>query len=463
MPRRLPRCFTARLLLALAPVLWASCAAAYCDDAADDRQVLATLPDPQATRQGRAQLAALMRAAVVDSPDVRSAEHARRAADFELQQTQASGRPQISLNGQGGLGQSTLGPTSYAAGTVASAGISASMLLYDGGKLDALTGYRRQLADAGGSAIEAARERVAREAVLTVLERNRFRLQYRAHQQYVAKLACLSRSIEQIVARDRGRASELLQARKSQRQAEIARDEALASLRQNDARLRLLVGDNVEPWTAIGAPLAELPGLDQVSAQIQDSADLRQLRQQAEAQERLVQVSAADRAAQLRWQIGANASHSARIPNSQNSSWIAGVALNYTLDDGGAVNAATDAARERAESARRALDAALRERLKQAGTLHDAAGSAFQRARSYGDVLRDSDRLRNATYEQWAKLGRRSLFDLISAENDYSQLRLAHVNALYDGLSASAQLRNAGTGLLPWLAADLADLPAGSR
>ena len=92
--------------------------------------------------------------------------------------------------------------------------------------------------------------------------------------------------------------------------------------------------------------------------------------------------------------------------------------------------------------------------------LHDAARSAYLRARHVAGVLQDSDQLRNATFEQWSRLGRRSLFDLIAAENEHYQLRIAYINALHDGFSASAQMRNASSGLLPWIAPELAGVPA---
>jgi adhesin transport system outer membrane protein len=48
-------------------------------------------------------------------------------------------------------------------------------------------------------------------------------------------------------------------------------------------------------------------------------------------------------------------------------------------------------------------------------------------------------------------LGKRSLFDLMSAESDHFNLRVAYVNALHDGVIASAQLRSLGSGLVTWL------------
>ena len=54
------------------------------------------------------------------------------------------------------------------------------------------------------------------------------------------------------------------------------------------------------------------------------------------------------------------------------------------------------------------------------------------------DVLRQSDKVRQAPLQQWSQLGRRSLFDVMSTEGDHFNLRVAYVNALYDGYLANS-------------------------
>jgi len=77
--------------------------------------------------------------------------------------------------------------------------------------------------------------------------------------------------------------------------------------------------------------------------------------------------------------------------------------------------------------------------------------SSFDRARRTVDILRDSDRVRNFTLQQWQQLGRRSLFDVMAAEGDHYGLRVAYVNALYDGQQSTALLWSLGLGVLTQL------------
>jgi Outer membrane efflux protein len=210
----------------------------------------ATSTEPSVQATGQTQLAELVRAAVVHSAENRGAEHTRNAAQFDLEQTRAGRSPQAAVNASLGLGGANVGQTRYGTTGVNSVGLTLSAPLYDGGRLNALTSYREGLLSASGANVGSARERVVREAVLTVLDRNRYGLQLKVYQQYVAKLACLTQSVEQIVQADPGRASERVQARKSLRQTEIARDETQAAWRQAESRLQQLLGDRTELWTA---------------------------------------------------------------------------------------------------------------------------------------------------------------------------------------------------------------------
>ena len=395
---------------------------------------------------------------MLESPDIKAAESGRTAAQFDIEQVRAGKKPRLeaSVTAGGGRYTSNVSPR-YEPRAVGSAALSLSAPLFDGGRIDALTRQREELFGASTASLESVRERVTLDTLLTVLDRNRYRTQLGVLEQHVAKLSCLSNLIDRIVDADKGRASEQIQARNSLRQAELVRDQTAAAARYAEARLQTVLAGQVMPWQEVGSPLVDVPGLDAVVRLIGDNPDVRQLQRQAEAQNFAAQAAAADRSPQVRWEAGVNSKAQADRVNS--SSWNAGITLNYALADGGVRDAGISAAEARAQVAKRNLEQAVVDRNKQAGVLHDTALSAYRRAVQYGELLRDSDGLRRATYVQWAQLGRRSLFDLMSAENGHNSLHLDYVNAMFDGFSATAQLRHVGGGLLPWLAPELPPLP----
>jgi outer membrane protein TolC len=59
--------------------------------------------------------------------------------------------------------------------------------------------------------------------------------------------------------------------------------------------------------------------------------------------------------------------------------------------------------------------------------------------------------VREYTLQQWQQLGKRSLFDVMAAEDDHYSLRVSYVNALFDAQEANALLQSLGGGLYGWL------------
>jgi outer membrane protein TolC len=96
-------------------------------------------------------------------------------------------------------------------------------------------------------------------------------------------------------------------------------------------------------------------------------------------------------------------------------------------------------------------DEALQARRWRVAELHEQTLSSFDRARRVGSVLRDSEQVRNFTLQQWQQLGRRSLFDVMGAEAEHYNLRIAYVNALHDGQQLNANLLSLGRGVTEWL------------
>ena len=63
--------------------------------------------------------------------------------------------------------------------------------------------------------------------------------------------------------------------------------------------------------------------------------------------------------------------------------------------------------------------------IERAADLHEQAEAAQDRLRRLSDVIRSSDQVRNATIQQWQRLERRSLFDVMGAKAEHYALRVA--------------------------------------
>ncbi len=397
------------------------------------------------------QLRLIAREAGNRSSSLGAARLLAEAAQYDLDETKGGRWPQVSLSGsllKTNTQVDTAQPTNVKQSSLS---LNVSAPLYDGGRLTQLMQYREELWGAAKFGAAATQEQVVLEAVSAALERSRYKLQAQVYQQYMRKMSCLVEALESIVAEDKGRGSELVQVRKTQAQTELQRDQALAQSRQSEFKLRKLIGDFPVQGDGIALPLATVPEIGEINRQIEFGNDAQQLRMQADAMDSYGKAVVAGQRPQLNWNLGKTELRQGGTPV---SSWQAGVTVTYSLFNGFSDEASSQAAVKRAQAARAQLQDLLNTKFSRTSEVWDIATSAFDRAKRYVDVLRDSERVRNFTFQQWSQIGKRSLFDVMSAESDHFNLRIAYVNALYDGYEASAQLRSMGAGLSAWLVPD---------
>lgn len=444
----------------MAALVWPASGRAMCGEDVEMRgkaaisaaRAAALMADPTppaaATLSPSAQLAAMTREALRRSAQVGATKLLAEAAADDVREARGGELPRATINGTLGPSQQTLQYEPTNTKFQVSAGLSVTGVLYDAGRTRQLTQWRSELAKAAGYSLQAAQEQVVLETIANALERSRYRQQAQVYQQYARKMACLVEALGQIVSEDRGRASELVQARKTQAQAELQRDQSLALGRTAEIRLRRLVGDQVDLGEGMGPLLGETPDPGEVIRLLSQAGELQQLRAQADAADRLAQATDAGRKPQVGWITSANGTRRGDVNTSQIQ---AGLTFAYTAFDGSSGEAAAASAARRALATRQLYEELSSQKTSRVRETHDAAISAFDRARRYVDVLKDSDKVRSATFQQWSQLGRRSLFDVMSAESEHFNLRLSYVNALHDGYQANAQLRSMGGGLLGWI------------
>ena len=406
----------------------------------------APVVDPRATLQK------LVREALARSNQIGAARLLAEAAQDDIEQARAAAGLKASLDlgvGPGGR-RDELG-TQYAEAE-GRASISVSQLIWDGQRTERLTSWRERLAEAAEQGHLSAREQLALATVTLALERSRYRQHVVVYGQYVRKMSCLVDALDAITRADRGRASELVQARKSLQQAEIAQAQSQSQARQVEIRLRRLVGDGLPSTQGLTGLLLSVGELNELVADVERSADIAALTAQADAAARLAEATAAAGKPQLSWNATSSVAGTSggSIGSTKQGTWSLGLTLNVPLWDR-SIRPATDAARKRARAAELQRAELLEQRRFRVAEVHEQTLTSFDRARRVGAVLRDSEQLRNFTLQQWQQLGRRSLFDVIGAEAEHYNLRISYVNALTDGQQLNASLLSLGRGVQQWL------------
>ncbi|MEZ5653314.1 MAG: TolC family protein [Burkholderiaceae bacterium] len=327
--------------------------------------------------------------------------------------------------------------------------------LYDGGRLGALTEAQRQQAEAARlDALNLSRE-LERLTITAALERSRFYKHEQVYGQHMARMQCLADAIEVIAKADPGRASERVQALKSIQQLALARERSRAAKTEVELRLMQLIGDPLPELEGLTTLLRESPPPAAVESQMSGNAAILTLQSRLRAEQARTRALRAERLPQLDWRLR----HLQSSGTQDSTEWRAALTLSLpVLDLTRAPQIDAGVLREQALQAR--VDDAVAERLSDLAQTRERARASFARMDDVDAILENSDLLRRFTLEQWRTMGRRSLFDVISAEQDHYGLRISQVDALHDAQEAVARLWALGPGLDAWLGEET---PAGDR
>jgi adhesin transport system outer membrane protein len=255
-------------------------------------------------------------------------------------------------------------------------------------------------------------------------------------------MGCLVGALQTIVGIDRGRTSELVQARKTQQQAELSRDQSLSQKRLAEIRLRRFVGDDLPPTEGITSVMLDTPALDDLLTLASRASEIAGLDAQADALDSYVRAVLDGKKPQIG--VLLQATRSAGAGSSRSVS--GGITLSVPLYNPSTTYTA-NGARHRAQAAKLQRDDALEARKSRMVEVHEQADHAMDRARRVVEILHNSELVRNFTLQQWQQLGKRSLFDVMAAEGDHYNMRVQYVDALYDTQQSNALLWSLGLGL----------------
>ena len=397
---------------------------------------------PADARAPRNNLLSMVQSAIRRSNAVGAAKLLAEAAAIDIDEQRSARLPQATISGQiGGVDAGAVNSPTTRGGQF-QAGLNVTAPLYDGGRISDLTDWRSHLADAARFGEISAQEQVALQTVSLALERSRFTVESQVYEQYAHKMGCLVDALQQIVQADKGRMSELVQARKTQQQAELSRDQSLSQKRLAEVRLRRFVGDDLPPVDGVSTVMLDTPALPDLLTMAGRATDVQQLDAQARALDSYVKAILDGQKPQLGVLVAATKSDGAG--NSRSVS--GGVTLSWQLFNASNTYT-TNSARKRAEAARLQRDDALEARKYRMAEVHEQAEHSMARARQVIEILHDSELVRNFTLQQWQQLGRRSLFDVMAAEGDHYSMRVQYVDALYDTQQSNALLWSLGLGL----------------
>lgn len=385
-------------------------------------------------------------AAIARSPQVLRSKAEQQASQSDIDEVKGQRWPQVDVGTQTQAVQFGKGSNNeQGSGGI---NLAVSTMVYDWGRLDNTIDSRKKLAVAADESLAAEMENTGYEVVTILIEMGKQHIIVDLSQQFANRMEELVKMLAGIVAVDQGRASELTQAKARLLQAQALRDAAEAKVRDAQINLRKLVGERPIPiprskeWN-IG--LTQLEGLLDAS---KEHPTIRQAIAQAESAELQAEAVRASGLPQLNWIISKNTAEDS-IGNEQ--PWQTNLSVTWGAFRGGSTRAAERAALQRADASRQETEQQRQDLEFRIRTADNDARTQLERAELYRELSVESDRIRDAFFQQWHHLGKRTLLDVLTAENDHYGNQVSEISNRFEGYqSIVRQYASAGT-LARWL------------
>jgi len=383
------------------------------------------------------------------SPEVRQAYANFQASNADVLEAKGQRWPQVDIGSQSptlnfGPGRGGNSPANLLSATV-------TTNVFDWGRTKNTIGSREHLSNAAERAHEAALASSANEVSATLIELGKQRNIVDLSQQFVDRMSTLVRMLGEIVEVDRGRGSELTQAKTRLLQAQAQRDTAEARVRDAELTLRKLVGDEAVLIPRTRAWSIEPGNLPKLLSQVDAHPSLQQVRSEADAADLNAKAVKAAGLPQVNWVVSAGMGKDAA---GQRQPWQTMLTLNWGAFRGGSAKAQADAASQRATASWQRMEQQRRDLEYAVRTADQDAHTMLQRADLYQGMSVETDRVRKAFFEQWYHLGKRTLLDVLTAENEHYGNRVAEVTNRFDAYTAVFREHHAAGSLAQWLSGE---------
>ncbi|MGE0312648.1 MAG: TolC family protein [Lautropia sp.] len=360
-----------------------------------------------------ATLAEAVAQALQTNPRIQAARTGAQATRFDITAADAQLNTRYGLIAQPGYGYVRGGTD----GAVGDLGVQAVKPIYDGGRTENDVARQTARLAAANQRTELARADVAlrvADAYVEVVKQARLAGLAEA---YVAAIASLRDKVREIVRLDRGRGYDLLQTESRLQQARLqlssrdgARREALASLSQ-------LVGAPIDGVTTPEDPPEAAETLDRALAALDDHPSIAAARADVEAARRAAAVANAWNKPVVSVR-GAVNSPEVTIGDRR---WLGGYQVGLVTDwnpfDGGAGEARAAAARAQVRAAEENVDAVRRDLSAEVTRHWTQIQTRRGRIGSLDELVAGAAKVRAAYWEQF-QIGKRSIIDLLNAENE---------------------------------------------
>lgn len=392
----------------------------------------------------------MVKVAIERSPQLRESQAAARAAGLDTDEAKGARWPTLDVTGASR--PVTAGNSNpNGDGSTGRVGLTAVYNLYDAGRTRSNISSREFAEQSARAKIALARETVINDTVNAYLQMIKQQRIIDIYTNHIERLVMLVDKLEQVVKAFVGRRSEFTQATARLGQARDGMEVAIARQRENNLVLVRLLGSNAlipraaqalphfqprTPENAIPVALAAHPLL------LATLADIDSLKAN-------VKTTVASRSPHLDLQAS---KLSGKDINGNATPAQLYLGLRWSAFQGFAGQAAEGAALERVTSAQEKYAQAKIEIEYKIQNAWADYQTNFGRQQSLRKLALATDQVRQDYYTQWNDLGRRSLLEVLTAENDHMASVLSLTNSEVDQESALVRGRYEAGDLSAWVA-----------
>jgi outer membrane protein, adhesin transport system len=408
---------------------------------------LPTMHDAMMSNATRVWLAKMVNQALDFSPEIRVADADKRAADSDIDRVKGARWPQVQLGTTAPM--ASFGNGSHTENNRlddSSLSLNVTTTLFDWGKNRENISSATQQAQAATYQYDSQKQQIAWSTLSQLIELSRYQQNQTVTQAYVKRMRTLVNMLVEITQTDSGRHSELVQARAKLLAAEASMQRVTDQRRQSEISLFRLTGQHVSlpdhfDWTMQPVPTSL------VFSRVDKHPSW--LKAQAEAESAAHDVSAAEASTlpQLNWVISKS---TAKDSYGNPGQWYTGLNIQWNAFTGGAEKAAIQASSARASARQSQLAQTRMDMEYQIHTLSQSRDAAEVQGREYQKLSQETDLVSKIYYEQWLRLGKRTLLDVLTAENDCYNNHIAAINAQHDAYSANVKLVATASMTFEW-------------
>ncbi|MBZ6392451.1 MAG: TolC family protein [Pantoea dispersa] len=416
---------------------------------------LSVLPAPQSITSispGEVELRRIFYNAVTTalerSPQIRSARLQVDAAKEDVSNAKGQRWPQVDVSSNSRSYEFGGGARNASESNMPTFGVNVATNLIDFGQTSNTIKSKEFSVKAADFQSDAQIEDLAWKVSSGLVELSKQRLIIEMSKQYVARMQELVTMLSGIVQADQGRRSELTQATGRFLQAQSALDSAVSRARDTEIVLYRLIGETQVPLPPAMQWQLSTSQVDRLLAMVDRHPTLEQARAQSAAAFAEADALKSSALPKLNWVVSKN---TAKDYQGREQSWQTGLNVSWGLFRGGSAKAAEQAAVQRAAALREQSEDQRDDLQQRVRAADQDARSMLQRADLYRNLTRESDRIRLDFFDQWYHLGKRTLLDVLSAESDYYNNRVAEVTNRFDGYSAIFRGYASAGQLVNWL------------